>query len=531
MNRRPTYFDVSLIEESDLEYRVDICIYGGNAAGVIAAVTSAKRGKSVLLLNPASVLGGMTSGGLSYTDLGNADSIGGAARQFYKDAGRHYGDCLSWTSEPHVAKAVLESWIADHDVPVRHHAFIASVEQGASRLRAIRLLGGVRVEAHVFIDASYEGDLMARSGATYVTGREDNTRYGETLNGAQVHDTHQFDGRVDPYRQAGVPASGPLPGVKLTGPPPGGRGDALIQAYNFRVCLTREDDNRVPFSKPAGYDPADYELAARWLRVTEIDVFAKFDAIRGEKTDTNNHGAVSTDHIGASQGWPEGTYQQREAIFQDHVRYQQGLHWFMASDPRVPRLIREHYAQWGLARDEFETTGHWPHQLYIREARRMVGESVVAEHHCRNRYAVDDPVGMGAYQMDSHNCQRCVRDGSVINEGDVQCPLDTPYPIPYRAIVPRRGECDNLLVPVCVSASHIAFGSIRMEPVFMILAESAAIAGTLALDNRCAVQSLSYDVLRAELEAAGQVLECRSINRGDGNPNTLRPADTEGTPD
>ncbi|MCC6680772.1 MAG: FAD-dependent oxidoreductase [Phycisphaeraceae bacterium] len=527
MSSHPCYFDARRIKSTDAELAVDLCVYGGTAAGVVAAVTAARRGKSVVLLNPAARVGGMTSGGLSYTDLGNAQAIGGMARRFYQDAGRHYGVSMSWTSEPHIAQRVLDDWLTEYDVPVHHHAFIDAAEREGRRIAAVRMLGGMCVKAALFIDASYEGDLMARCGVTYVTGREGNAKYGESRNGAQVHDKHQFDCRVDPYRTPSTPGSGALPGVNLAPPPPEGQGDALIQAYNFRVCMTRRPDIRVPFPRPEGYDPLDYELAARWLRCTRDELFTKFDAIRGDKTDTNNHGAVSTDFIGASYGWPEGTYQQREAIFQNHVRYQQGLHWFMANDPRVPAAIRERYAQWGLARDEFEHSGNWPHQLYIREARRMISDVVVTEHHCRGSRPVDNAVGMGAYQMDSHNCQRCVRDGAAINEGDVQYPLKAPYAIPCGAIVPRRGECENLLVPVCVSASHIAFGSIRMEPVFMILAESAAIAGCVALDESCPVQSVNAASLRRDLLDAGQVLECDITNEGDGNPGTMQPANLE----
>ena len=264
-----------------------------------------------------------------------------------------------------------------------------------------------------------------------------------------------------------------------------------------------------------------YALAERWLRRTSTDIFKKFDAIEGKKTDTNNHGAVSTDFIGANYAWPEAGYEMRETIFQQHVAYQQGLHWFMANDPAVPVKVRDRYAEWGLARDEFEETGNWPHQLYIREARRMLSDYVITEHDCRSERKCEDPVGMGAYQMDSHNCRRCVRGEAVVNEGDVQFPLSRPYPISRRAIMPRREESENLLVPVCVSASHIAFGSVRMEPVFMILGESAAIAASLALDNRCAVQDVPYNTLKVELIRAGQVLECETSNRGDGNPHTL----------
>jgi hypothetical protein len=501
-------------------------VYGGTAAGVVAAVTVARRGHNVVMLNPGRSVGGMTSGGLGYTDMGNAHAIGGRSRRFYQDAGRHYGVPESWTNEPRIAQRVLHDWIEQHDIAVVPHSFVETVAMEGRRIKSIHMLGGLTVQAKQFIDASYEGDVLARAGVSYTVGREGNARYSETRNGAQVHTTHQFDCRVDPYRVEGDPASGALPFVDLEPPAAVGEGDRRVQAYCFRVCMTKEPGNRLPFPKPQGYNADWYELAARWLRSTRTDIFQKFDAIRGNKTDSNNHGAVSTDFIGASYGWPDGTYEQRERIFQAHVCYQQGLHWFLANDPRVPDHIREPYAQWGLALDEFTDTGHWPSQLYIREARRMVGDLVLTEHDCLGGRRCDDPIGMGAYQMDSHNCRRCVRDGAVINEGDVQAPLPRPYAIPYRAIVPRRGECENLIVPVCVSASHIAFGSIRMEPVFMVLAESAAIAGCLAMEEECSAQDVPYDSLRPELIEAGQVLTCDASNEGDGNPHTMVLNDT-----
>lgn len=501
----PAYFDKNWISDDSREMSADVCVYGGTAAGVVAAVCAAGRGKSVLLLHPGTHLGGMTSGGLSMTDSGHTSAVGGLSREFYRQAGRHYGTGEEWCFEPFVAQRIMNEWPSETGVTVLHRRFLDEVRVESGRLSEIRLLGGLQVKARVFIDATYEGDLMAKAGVSCTVGREDNRVYGESLNGAQLHQTHQFDTPVDPYVVEGDPSSGLLPQVEPADIDAIGTGDRRIQAYNFRVCMTRDPANRVPFPKPAGYDPRQYKLCARWLRGTRDNVFRKFDRIRGkDKTDTNNHGAVSTDFIGANYRWPEAGYEERERIFQAHVTYQQGLHWFMANDPSVPAAMREEYAAWGLSGDEFIDTGHWPHQLYVREARRMVGDHVVTEHVCMDREPCPDPVGQGSYQMDSHNCRRIVRDGRVLNEGDVQYGLDEPYPISYRAIVPRKGEFDNLAVPVCVSASHIAFGSIRMEPVFMLLAESAAIAGTMAMDNGCALQDLPYDELAAELLRVGQ---------------------------
>jgi hypothetical protein len=324
------------------------------------------------------------------------------------------------------------------------------------------------------------------------------------LNGVQMRDTHQFEADVDPYIIPGNPSSGLLPGINPGPPAPAGAGDDKVQAYNFRMCLTRAAD-RLPFPKPDGYDPLDYELLARYLQTGWSELFRKFDPVRGGKTDTNNHGAVSTDYIGGNWDFPAASWKRREEIFQAHVRWQQGLMWFLSNDERVPARWRSAMREWGLAADEFTDTGGWPYQLYIREARRMKNGRVITEHDCLGRACADDPVGLGAYAMDSHNCQRVVVDGFVRNEGDVQVCGFKPYPISYRALTPRHAEAENLLVPVCLAASHIAYGSIRMEPVFMILGQSAALAAHLALEQGCAVQDVPYAGLRRLLDESGQV--------------------------
>jgi hypothetical protein len=522
MKSEPYYFQPEKLVPSDETVDVDVCVYGATSAGVVAAVTVARRGKRVALLNPGVHLGGMTTGGLSYTDLGNAGAIGGLSREFYRAAGQYYGVDACWSIEPHVALKIFRKWIEDSGVSVYEHAFLKSADFEGQRIRSIKMLNGLQVTAKMFIDTSYEGDLMAKAGVAYRVGRENNEEYGETANGTQVHNTHQFDCHVDPYVVEGVPDSGLLPGIDAEPPADIGTGDYRIQAYCFRVCMTREANNRIPFPKPEGYDPLLYRLAERWLRNTATDIFEKFDAINGNKTNTNNHGAVSTDFVGANYTWPEASYEEREVIFQKHVKYQQGLHWFLANDPTVPARIRKVYSQWGLAGDEFKATGNWPPQLYIREARRMLGERVQTEVDCRSGGLCDDPIGMGAYQMDSHNCRRCVVDGAVVNEGDVQIPLERPYQISYRIIIPAQGQCINLLVPVCLSATHIAFGSLRMEPVFMILAESAALAACVAMDLNCSLQDVPYPKLREQMLSVGQVLSCDAKNIGDGNPNTMK---------
>lgn len=501
------YFHPSWISPSTEDHACDLCIYGGTAAGVIAAITAAGAGLRVCLAHPGLRLGGMTTGGLSHTDFGQQAAIGGLSREFYRRVGAKYGRAESWGFEPHIAQEVLDAWIASTPVVVRCGQFLEAVERRGSRIHELVFLGGMRVRARAFMDCTYEGDLMARAGVPYTVGREGNAAYGETMNGAQIHQTHQFDGEVSPWRVPGKPESGLLPGIEDAGPIEIGCGDRRVQAYNFRVCMTDDPGLRVPFPEPGDYDPGRYELAARWLSITKADLFRKFDRITPGKTDTNNHGAVSTDLIGASSRWPEADYPEREAIFQEHVSWQKGLHFFMANDPRVPVPIRERYARFGLPKDEFPDTDHWPRELYVREARRMVGDVVITERHCRSEQPCREPVGLGSYQMDSHHCRRLVVGGFVKNEGDVQAPLERPYGIERAAIVPPESSCVNLVVPVCLSASHIAYGSVRMEPVFMLLAQSGALLAAEALEADQPVQAVPYGGLKARLLAAGQILE------------------------
>lgn len=486
---------------------VDLCVYGGTAGGVTAAVQAARDGLRVVVVETSNHVGGMTAGGLGWTDFGNQATVGGLAREFYRQVGRHYGTNEQWCFEPHVAERILDTWLDEAGVRVLRREYLADVQLTGRRLESIRLESGLVIQARAFIDASYEGDLLARAGVSHTWGREANALYGERTNGMQLHRKHQFDYPVDPYRIAGVPGSGLLPGIESGSDYREGAGDQRIQAYNFRMCLTRAPGNRIPFPKPSGYDRNDYELLARYLRGGWNEIFAKFDPIPGNKTDTNNHGAMSTDFIGANHRWPEAGYVEREQLFQAHVTYQQGLQWFLSHDPAVPASIRDAYGEWGLAKDEFVETGGWPHALYIREARRLRGEYVVTENDCRGLHIAFDPVAYGAYGMDSHNCRRILLDGRLWNEGDVQAAGFKPYPIPLRALLPRRSECLNLVVAACVSASHIAYGSIRMEPVFMMLGQAAAVTAVLALAERCAVQDVPYSTVRARLQAAGQVVE------------------------
>ena len=521
-----------------LAHEADVVIYGGTSAGVVAAVQAAKMGKSVILVGPDRHLGGLTSSGLGYTDSGNTQAVGGLAREFYQRVYRYYSagsawrwqkisefknegqgsrsrvdsEESMWTFEPHVAEEIFDAWLAEHKVPVYRNEWLDrenGVVKKDGRIVSATMLSGRTFVAKVFIDATYEGDLMAAAGVSYHVGRESCSVYGETWNGVQLeackHHRHYFMSPVSPYKVAGDPKSGVLPYVSTEPPGRTGDGDRRVQAYCFRTCLTRLAPNRVPFPKPERYDPANYELLLRELVTGRNDFFEKFDAIPNLKTDTNNHGAFSSDFIGMNYDYPDASYARRREIVRAHEDYQKGYYYFVANDPRVPSGIREEMAKWGLARDEFKDNGNWPYQIYVREARRMIGEHVMTEHDTLGKTQVEKPVGMGSYTLDSHNCQRYIAaDGYVQNEGDVGVGTKGPYRISYGSIVPKRAECRNLLVPVCVSSSHIAFGSIRMEPVFMILGQSAATAAAQAIDERKAVQEIDYGRLRGRLLADGQ---------------------------
>ncbi len=518
----------------------DVVVYGGTSAAVTAAVQVQRMGKSVVVVSPDRHLGGLSSGGLGWTDTGDKSVIGGLAREFYHRIWRHYEDPAAWRwqerseygnrgqgtpavdgaqrtmwiFEPHVAEEVFEDLVAEHGIDVRRDEWLdrgsgVHVEDG--RILSIATETGARFAGSAFIDATYEGDLMAAAGVSYSVGREGTDSYGEEWAGVQKdarHHGHFFPERVDPYVMPGDPASGLLPRISPEPPGENGSADNRIQAYCFRLCLTRVPENRVPFPKPEGYDPSQYELILRVFATGWRETFRKFDPIPNGKTDTNNHGPFSTDNIGMNYAYPEASHAARKEIVAEHERYQKGLLYFLANDQRVPDDVRHEFAQWGLAGDEFSDNGNWPHQLYVRESRRLQGEFVMTEHECLAKRPVPDSVGMGSYAMDSHNVQRYVTsDGFVQNEGDIGVKPLRPYGIAFGSIVPKRQEVANLLVPVCVSSSHIAYGSIRMEPVFMILGQSAATAAVLAIDDGVAIQHLDYGKLRARLLADGQILE------------------------
>ncbi|MHA7109668.1 FAD-dependent oxidoreductase [Sunxiuqinia elliptica] len=520
-------------------FEADVIIYGGTSAAVIAAVEVSQSGKSALIVSPDTHLGGLTSGGLGYTDTGNKSVIGGLAREFYHKVWLHYNDSAAWVwqkhseygnkgqgtvamdgenrtmwiFEPHVAEQVFEDFVKENNLTVYRDEWLDrenGVSKDGQQIISFKTLSGKTFKGKVFIDATYEGDLMAEAGVSYHVGRESKDTYNEQWNGVQtgvLHHQHWFKANISPYKIPDDPSSGVLPRISTEPPGEYGAGDDKIQAYCFRMCMTNHNENRLPFPKPANYDPGQYELLLRVFETGRTDWLNKFDPIPNKKTDTNNHGPFSSDNIGMNYDYPEGSYERRREITQEHKDYQMGLLWFVANDPRVPEPIRTEMANWGLAKDEFTDNGNWPHQLYIREARRMIGEYVTTENDVLLKREVPKPVGMGSYAMDSHNVQRYITpEGFVQNEGDIGVHPPGPYSISYGSLTPKPEECTNLLVPVCVSSSHIAFGSIRMEPVFMILGQSAAVAAVMAIDGSHSVQEVPYAELEKRLLAKKQVL-------------------------
>ena len=520
----------------------DIVIYGGTSAGVIAAVQAKKMGKSVVIVGPDRHLGGLSSGGLGYTDSGDKSVIGGLSRNFYHRVWQYYQQPETWVHqkreafgnkgqgtvamdqrertmwifEPSIAEKVFEDYVNEFALPIFRNEWLdrakgVTLENG--RIAEIRMLSGKSFAGKVFIDATYEGDLMAAAGVTYRVGREANAEYGEKHNGSQIgvlHHRHHFgvlQTGIDPYITPGDSKSGLVARVTPVKPAAFGEADQRLQAYCFRMCLTNVPENRVPFTAPEGYDPKQYEVLARAYAAGWKETFDKFDLIPNGKTDTNNHGGFSFDNIGYNYDYPEASYARRKEIIQEHETYQKGLLYFICTDPRVPPDVRAKMNTWGLPKDEFKDNGNWSHQIYVREARRLVGTFVMTENELTKVKPTPDSVGMGSYMIDSHNTQRYVTpEGYVQNEGDIGVSPRGPYEIAYGALVPKKTQATNLLVPVACGATHIAYGSIRMEPVFMILGQSAATAAALAIDGSLAVQDVAYAQLKARLLADGQVL-------------------------
>ena len=531
--------------------KYDIVIYGGTSAGVSAAIQSSRMGKSVVLIEPTNRIGGLTTGGLGQTDIGNKQAIGGISREFYENIKKYYddpenwkwekrsdykdggqtrteeGEATMWTFEPSAALAVYKSMMDKEKIKMVYNERLnreTGVKKVAGKIESITMESGKIFKGKVFLDATYEGDLMASAGVSYAVGRESNEEYGETLNGVQANSintsltglvsrnafNHNFIPGVDPYVVKGDPISGLLPNVNEK---PGleGEGDKKIQAYCFRMCLTDHPENRISFQKPANYDEVNYELLFRNYEARKGPIREMYSygnsllpwinsSMPNRKTDTNNKFGFSTDYIGRNYDYPEASYAEREKIIEDHRNYQMGLMWTLANHPRIPAEVREEASRWGTTKDEFERADGWQQQLYVREARRMVSDYVMTQKNCEALTVAEDAIGLAAYGMDSHNVQRYVdANGYVQNEGNVEAHGFKPYPISYGALVPKKEECQNLIVPVCVSSTHIAFGSIRMEPVFMVLGQSAATAAVLAIDANVSVQDVPYPNLKEQL--------------------------------
>ncbi len=387
-------------ETSSKKYTVDVCIYGGTSAGVIAAYTAEKCGKTVLLIEPGKMLGGMTTGGLGQTDIGNKQAITGLSRQFYKKIGQEYGVDEQWTFEPRVALKVMQSYITDGKINVLFQTQISNVKKEGTVIKSILLknaghpgAASIEVSAKEFIDCTYEGDLMAMSGVSYTVGREDNKQYNETLDGFQLPEYHkqsgyhQFPDGVSPYKIPGKPSSGLVWGISTDIPVKEGTGDKKIQTYNFRICLTDSAENRIPITRPMDYDSSKYELLIRLFDaqpgMRKINDYFIWSKMPNRKTDINNRGALSTDMIGMNFGWPEGSFEERKKIFDEHLSYTKGLLYFMKTDSRVPAELRQFVSEWGYPRDEFTEFGNFTPQLYVREGRRMMGEYVMTENNCR----------------------------------------------------------------------------------------------------------------------------------------------------
>lgn len=531
----------------------DVCVYGGTSAGVVAAIQAGRMGKSAMLLEPGRHLGGMTAGGLSAVDIGDPRSVGGIAREYFTRLAAVYGKKLAWDRpfdgqgggpatggafaiEPHRAERLFNEMVREAKVAVYLQSPMAAVTRQGRRLTAIRTEDGRLFSARVFLDATYEGDLMAAAGVSYTLEREGNAKYGETYNGIHYSDKYEPrldhkkpgpNGRtpsgqgvwdrdlpLDPFVVPGDPASGLLPLVQAGEPGKPGDPAPGVQAYCYRLCLTTAAD-RLPIAPPPDYDPRRYELVARFIAACqaigdEMDLrwFSKHDPLPNEKWDFNT-ATFGANLPGASWEWPEASYRRRAEIAKEHENYHRGLLHFLATDPRVPAKVREDIRRFGLPRDEFTDNGGWPHQLYVREARRMVSDLVMTEHHTFGRLAAVHPIALGSYGTDTHEIRRIVKDGVVAREGKTATGRGgaPPYGIGYGAIVPKAAECENLLVTCAVSASHTAYSSIRMEPVFMAIAQSAATAACLAIDDNVPLQQVDYDRLRKRLLADRQVLE------------------------
>ena len=494
----------------------DVVVYGATAGGTIAAIAAAEEGAAVLLIEPGRHVGGMVTGGLSHNDYGDRSVIGGMALEFYKKVADHYKAPLYyWRGpEPHVGERIFLDWLEAAGVEIRFGNRVEEVVTRDHRIESIGLTGGDRISGRVFIDATYEGDLMARAGVSYAVGREGVRDFGESWAGrrAIMPDGHQMLPRVSSFDEKGdlLPLIHPEPMVAE------GEADAGIQGYGFRLIVTDEPSNRVSFPVPDLYDPADYALVARYYQVHPGagNMVHLWPTLPGGKSDMNSSGPISTNVVnGLNWEYPDAEYNRRDEIWQKMKDYTLGLLYFLSYDPAVPERIRKETQEIGLCRDEFTDNGHWPHQLYIRVARRMIGEYFMTQHDLETDTVKYDAIGMGSYNIDVRHVQRTFVPVSrfpelhyeVYNEGYISIPV-APYEIPYRALLPSYGECRNLIVPVCISASHVAYASVRMEPQYMIMGHAAGIAAAMAAREGREVHLVDIARLQEKLAAGNQVL-------------------------
>ncbi len=497
----------------------DLVVYGATASGAMAAIAAAREGLRVVLLEPGNHVGGMLTGGLSATDVGNRNVIGGYPLEFFQRVGRYYhveqfDQSVSWRFEPHVGEEVLRTMLQQAGVDLRLHEQLREkgvVVKAGNRLVSMTTEDGAVWKGRVFVDASYEGDLMAATGVSWTWGREGISKYGESLAGVRGETPgHQFKFKLSAYGPDGKL----LPEISAHPLAPAGSADHEVQSYNFRLILTQDPHNQVPFPKPPNYNPRRYQLLANYIhgfvqqygRVPRFNELTIQAGIPGDKADFNNNGPFSTDYIGGDWTFPNASYAERKRIWQDHVDYTQGFFYFLAHDPQVPTQLRKEVNAWGLAKDEFTDTDHWPSQLYIRESRRMLGEYILTQKDLQMEREKPDAIGMGSYNIDSHNFERvAMPDGSVQNEGNTEVAVE-PYQIPYRILLPKRDEVSNLLVSVCVSASHVGYSSLRMEPQYMILGQAAGTAAVIAVRKNAAVQSVDVNALQDRLRKEGAIL-------------------------
>jgi hypothetical protein len=495
----------------------DVIVYGGTAGGTMAAIAAAREGVRVALLEPGRHVGGMLSGGLGRTDMDRQQNvIGGLSREFFERAGKHYGQPITWLFEPSVAERILKAWLAEAGVQVIFEQRLASISKRSGRIVQLRTASGQEYQAAVYVDSSYEGDLMKAAGVSYAVGRDSRSLYGEALAGRQdfLPDGHQFRVAVPALDAAGdlLPYVRPQEMLEATG-----AGSRKFQSYCFRLCLTRNPANRLPLPRPDGYDAARYVLVRAYLDALGDSVrlrdFLGISLLPNDKTDINSGGAVSTNLPGASWEYPEASYGRRQEIWNEHLTWAQGLLYFLANDPAVPERLRAEMNQWGLAKDEFPDTGHWPHQLYVREGRRMLGEYVLTQHDLQENRHKPDSIGMGGYNIDIREVQWVAHDvyhfpsvrKEVFMEGYLSMPVE-PYEIPYRSLLPKRSQCENLLVTTCISASSVAYASFRMEPQYMIAGPAAGVAAAQAVRTKLAPARIDVASLQERLRRQHQIL-------------------------